>query len=432
MAGRTIETLKRGIASHNLDLYVLFVAALVFTLLGGLSILDPAALASATLSLLAVLALSQIRSRDQLSQIASTRQVNPLSRFLVDFPPDRNDRRKICKDWLYVGLSMIRIAQESRKDISRIIRSGGRVRLLLLDPTNDMLVRAVDEGSAVPEGRESLAARIEGVLSDLLQLKNLIGGDFEIRVSNFLPKIGAHAFDMATSAGVIVIQHWEHKSPQEPAPIFRFDRTDGYWYDHFAAELERIWDSGIEWPVSIAHRLASGSRTFMDDFGPYLVKALESSSGLFVTGVTRSHFIAEHYSLLGDLLQAGKPIRLLIADPQSSAIDVLADRNHAIRDPHRLRAAIQQTVGLSKELNRLANGLLEVRFSVHPIANGIIHANGLSDQPKDEIIFFERYTYRSSAQPKSILLPTDGKWFRQALQEAEQLWASARPLQFSD
>jgi hypothetical protein len=41
------------------------------------------------------------------------------------------------------------------------------------------------------------------------------------------------------------------------------------------------------------------------------------------------------------------------------------------------------------------------------------------------------YTYRSSAQPKSILLPPDGRWFRQVLQEAEQLWTSAEPLEFS-
>src|SRR5579871_4347654 len=123
MVGRVIDTLRRGIASHNLDLYVLFVAALTFTLLGGLGALGAAALASATLSLLAVLALSQIRSRNQLGQIASARQIDPLSRFLVDFPPERNDRRHTCKDWLYVGLSMIRIAQESRKDIRRIIDS---------------------------------------------------------------------------------------------------------------------------------------------------------------------------------------------------------------------------------------------------------------------------------------------------------------------
>jgi hypothetical protein len=75
-----------GCLGWYLDLYILALAALTFTILGFVGIADIKVLAS---GILALLAYSQIRSRRHIADIAAGQRSDPLSIFQTRFPAEQ-------------------------------------------------------------------------------------------------------------------------------------------------------------------------------------------------------------------------------------------------------------------------------------------------------------------------------------------------------
>jgi hypothetical protein len=232
-----------------LDLYLLAALALVIAILGVTGVADIKVLASAILGLLAVLAFSQIRSRQNVSQITKAQKSDPLAIFRTDFPGDLDKRRASASSLLLIGLSMSRTVRGISQDGLRVIlSSGGSVRVLLLDPDNEELVKAASRHRVYGAAPEGLKKRIQGSLDDLQDLAENIGGDLEIRVTSFIPHMSMNVIDASRPNGLIAVQHYEYKPAAEPAPIFCLTPSDTMWFKHFAAEAERIWADGAPWP----------------------------------------------------------------------------------------------------------------------------------------------------------------------------------------
>jgi Domain of unknown function (DUF5919) len=237
-----IKRLVLGVVSdEHLDLYILALAALTFTILGAAGVADIKVLASVILALLAVLAYSQIRSQRNIADIAKAQQADPLSLFRTDFPEDLERRRASASSLLLIGMSMTRTVQSgSLVELRQMLGSGGKIRVLVLDPTSDVLVRAASEHRPHAITAERLKRRIEATLDELTDLRNTTDGDLEIRVAPFIPQMGINAIDVADPDGLIVLQHYEHKPVGESAPIFSLRPADGFWYEHFTAEAQRL------------------------------------------------------------------------------------------------------------------------------------------------------------------------------------------------
>jgi hypothetical protein len=123
---RIRRAVTRIVADESLDLYLLAAAALIFTVLGVTSLASVKDLASMILALLAVLALSQIRSRHHVSAIAKSQNVGPLTLLATDFPADLIKRRARASSLLMVGTSMSRTVQgANREDLRSILSRGG-------------------------------------------------------------------------------------------------------------------------------------------------------------------------------------------------------------------------------------------------------------------------------------------------------------------
>jgi hypothetical protein len=232
-----------------LDLYLLAASGLVIAILGVIGVADIKVLASAILALLAVLAFSQIRSRHNLSQITRAQKPDPLAIFRTAFPDDLDRRRASASTLLLIGLSMSRTVRGISQDgLRAILSSGGNVRVLLLDPDNDELVRAASRHRVYGTTPEGLKRRIQGSLDDLKDLTENSGGDLEIRVTSFIPHMSLNLIDAGRRNGLIAVQHYEYRPAAEPAPIFCLTPSDAMWFEHFAAEAERIWADGDPWP----------------------------------------------------------------------------------------------------------------------------------------------------------------------------------------
>ncbi len=238
------------VRSDNLDLYILAASALIFTVLGVFGISSLRTTSSVILGFLALLAVSQARSRHSIARIAAS-QGHTTSLFEFDFPPELPPQRAMAKDLLYIGISGARTVQSMRNDIRRMLPAGATIRVLLIDPTAGHLVREAASQSTAPFEADRLASRIRNSLDELATLCADTGGNLEIRVTSFVPRLNINSINARTPSGVIYVQHYEYRATiGEPRPIFRLDAQDGYWYTHFVDEAERMWDDGNPWPLA--------------------------------------------------------------------------------------------------------------------------------------------------------------------------------------
>jgi hypothetical protein len=405
----------------NLDLYVLVAVAVVFTVLGSAGVASTVLMSSITLGTLAVLAFSQIRSRGLVARMAAQREFDPLALLSRDFPADLDGRRAAAKDLLYVGVSMYRTLPPLRNDMRRMAQAGHRVRVVLVDPTDEDLVR----GAALHlagVATDDLAARVANTLGELERLSRGVSRPIELRVATVAPTMNMNVIDQDEPNGLVVLQHYEYLPGDEAAPIIRLTANDGYWYRHFVNEAERIWESSSPWPLTAAARAARHPRPrFTKHFEADLYDNIGTASDLLVTGVTRNTLLAENYSRFEQCLRGGGTIRFVLIDPASSALAVAADRYYAIREATHAQRRIAHSLGLLHRLQESTGGTVTVRLTSYPLGAGLIAID-------DKLLYMEYYTYRAPGEPKFVLAPHDGEAYTVFRNEAEELWKSATPI----
>lgn len=419
--GRVRRALVRVINDDNLDLYLLGTVALVFTVLGITGISDTRIMSAVVVAMLALLAFSQIKSRRLLEQVRDESRGGGTALFSREFETELIPRRAQAHDILLVGLSMSRTVHGMRADMSRILTAGGRIRVLVLDPTDEALVAAADRRIAESLGPGKLRSRIMATLDDLSTLGERAEGRLEIRVSSALPAAGFNCLDTAGARGIVCVQHYEFRPTGEAAPVFTLRPSDGAWYQHFLDEAERLWDAGTRWPLSPEEAAARAPRpVFREQFGPELDATIDGATDLLITGVARNAMVNSRYRWLERKLQAGHRIRFLLIDPDGAVIDTAADRYHIARTSESVRDRVRQTLRLLAELRSATDGDLVVRLTPYPIAMGMF-VTGTA-------LFAEYFTYQGSGNPKFVLLPGGGEPGYQLFRdEAEKLWDSAKP-----
>jgi hypothetical protein len=417
--GRVRRSLVRVINDDNLDLYLLGTVALVFTVLGITGISDMRTTSSVVVALLALLAFSQIRSRRLIEEVRNERRGGATALFLREFPADLVQRRAQARDLLLIGESMSRTVHGMRADLPPILEAGGRIRILVLDPTDEPLIEAAERRRAHNLGPGKLAARVMTTLEDLTLIGEQTGGRLKVRVSSSILAAGFHCLDVASPRGVVYVQHYEFHQHREAAPIFTLEPSDGAWYQHFVAEAERLWDAGTDWPLSAAAAAARARRpAFSDRFGPELHKAIEETAELFVTGTARNSLISGDFELLKKKLAAGNRMRFLLVDPDSPAVETAADRYYAERSPDSVRERVRHSLRLLAELKTATGGDLSVRVMSHALPVTVIVTKAA--------LFAQYFAYQNPGTPKFVLQPGDAGHDR-FLDEAEAMWRNATP-----
>jgi hypothetical protein len=429
MLRRVRHWIRSSLANENIDLYVMAIAAFAFTILGATGVTSITVLLSMTLGVLAALSLSQIRSRRHVAQIAAAANSDPLSILLTDFPEDLARRRASASDVLYIGVSMRRTAPTSMMAFQRILSAGGRIRVLLVDPTDEAALREAFHRLGGSPDIDGLRSTILASLSALAALSTSAGGSLEVRVSPCVPAAGINAVDTTSREGLVVAQYYEYRTQGEPSPILHFSASDAYWYRHFLEEAERMWEDSIPWPLPVdvsVQRLPHP--VFVEDFGPTLMPAIDNAGDLLITGVARNTLLTSQYKRFERKLLDGTSIRFLLIEPSSDAVRVAADRYYADRSPNILRGRIDHSLRLMAEMQRSTGGNLQVRLTTYPMAAGVIATNLSADSPRVSELFVEYFTFQAPGEPKFVLTSTDGWAFENLLGEAEALWASASEL----
>lgn len=429
MLRRRLDWVRNLVRNDNIDLYLMAVAAFVFTLLGATGVTSISVLLSMTLAVLAALSLSQIRSRRHVAEIAAAANSDPFSILLTDFPEELARRRADATELLYVGVSMRRTLPTSDRAFRKILSSGGRIRVLVADPSDDAVLDQASRRDGGTTDTESLRSIILTTLATLSALSRVQPGSLEVRVSPSLPTIGINAIDSMSRAGLVVVQHYEYRAQGEPGPILRFSPSDGYWYQYFIQEAERMWEDGVPWPPPADVSIARLPRpAFVQDFGSLLMSTIDESDDLLITGVARNVLLTSQYSRFERKLSTGARIRFLLVDPNSHAVGVAADRYYAERSPDILRSRIDHSLRLLAELLKATGGNMQVRLTTYPMAAGVVAADAAPSERRKRALLVEYFTYQAQGEPKFVLSPRDGWVFDNFWGEAEALWANATEL----
>lgn len=422
--GRIRRAVQAFVGDENLDLYALAGVGVLFTILGVTGLSDVKTLASAVLGLLAILAFSQIKTR-KLTQRMSRAQAGAVT-LRTDFPQDLIDRRATASDILLIGLTMTRTVHGMRTGLPAVLKTGGRVRVLVLDPTDESLIATAARHRSYPqEGVDQLRTRIRATLDDLTALRERHGGRLEIRVLSSIPSAGYNCLDVHRPNGAVCVQHYEFHPEGEAAPIMVFSKDDAPWYRHFGAEAERLWESGAEWPLSARARSERARRpAFSEEFGPELTDVLDAAGNVLITGMARNAFLNAQFGNMETRLRNGQAVRFLLVDPSAPAVEMMAERYYAERSADTAKERIRASLRLLGELKRLTKGDLSVRLTSHPLSIGVIAVGSGGVQAA---VYAEYYTYQALGEPKFVLHSGDGFGFQSLLGEAEALWAGAKP-----
>lgn len=227
------------------DVVVLVGAAIVFAFLGFIGIAN-SFLNPVIVSMLGILAFSQLKSREQISEVTKTWHRGKTDLLLTDFPPEYRDAQgAVSHNYFFTGITMNRTFQIMRSHLTRILLNDGSVRILLPDPGNAALMDMVAE-TREHRSAEHIRSDIENTLRVADELRATYGGDLQIRTVQFLPGIGINAMDLGYPTKSIMVQMYEFNPEDlsEPAPIFFLTAADRSWINHYEAQIERLWDSG--------------------------------------------------------------------------------------------------------------------------------------------------------------------------------------------
>lgn len=233
----------------QVDNWILICLA-VFFAIGGLTGMAAKILNPIIVGMLGILAISQFRSRSQVSTVTATWHRARTDIFVPKFPPEYLEaQKKVTHSYFFAGITMFRTMPMMRQHISRILANEGSVRILLPDPTNEHLLEMIAEirpGQTVDDIRDDIkhSLRIAG---------NLRGstGKIEIRTIQFIPNIGINAMDLNYPTKSIMVQMYEFlpKPGDERAPIFYLTADDHAWFGHFEAQIERLWAKGRDYII---------------------------------------------------------------------------------------------------------------------------------------------------------------------------------------
>jgi hypothetical protein len=163
-------------------------------------------------------------------------------------PPDVIAAFPQAGSLLLIGVSLDRTIRNAYTQLEKFLRSGGSLRVLVVDPGSEWTVRIADKRAYNEHGLEQRRAHIIASLEQFKQLSARAEREIEIRVTQDPLTFGATMIDGEehTAQSRIVIQHYSYKKREaaEPNPVFTLEPADGKWFIEFKEELENLWRDG--------------------------------------------------------------------------------------------------------------------------------------------------------------------------------------------
>ncbi len=217
-------------SGETIDLWLLVAASLIFTVLGATGIASILVLSSVVLALLALLAVSQIRGRQEVRGLVASWQRSRTSIFEADFPDAYYAARsRSAQSYSFAGMTMQRTFTTMRPDLIRILDNNGTVRILLPDPNNQALMEMVAESRRYGETASDMSNQIRQSIDTAKSLRGTTGRGPKVKLTSILPRVGLNLIDAGLPDALLMVQLYQVRPKREPGPIFVLTPSDREW-----------------------------------------------------------------------------------------------------------------------------------------------------------------------------------------------------------
>ncbi len=174
---------------------------------------------------------------------------------------------------------------------------------------------------------------------------------------------------------------------------------------------------------------------------PSLDQYVQGATQIDLCGVTLTSTVNKQFGNLRERLQVGAKIRILIIDPDSTALKMWAERSPSPDDTDyyrvRLDATLREIAHLFRSWEEIKTlqgnsqkaGNLSMRLLSYAPSFGIISFNTNQD---NGIVFVEIYPHKCGFKtpPTFELMPKrDGDWYEYFVDQFEEMWNTAKPWQ---
>lgn len=162
---------------------------------------------------------------------------------------------------------------------------------------------------------------------------------------------------------------------------------------------------------------------------PETQEYIRSASAIAVEGISLYRFIEAFYHDFAFALQSGTALRVLLVDPSSSAVDMIAFRSTSRTDANMQQKRINNTLA---SLNRLAENVpgasIETRLLDYMPPYGITTYQHQSD-PEKSLCHVRLFTFRTPTPSAPLIAPNpvrDMYWFKFFSDQFDLMWDAAK------
>jgi hypothetical protein len=228
-------------------------------------VVDQMVVSGATVSVLAVIAFDLVKSQRHIhantkmmrrltAAVASTRRPTSLDEALTMSTPGVGFETPGIRELELIGVTLGRTTRNAFPALKTCLESGGQVKIAIVDPYGQAPKEAARR-HGVADNQGIFEHRLLATLDLLRYLGGLpIAGDrLCVRLIPFVPGIGLSATNRRSGNGVIAVDLYAH-GPDANEPTLTVRRHDTHWYDHFSAEIDRIWADAQPVPMTSPHQ----------------------------------------------------------------------------------------------------------------------------------------------------------------------------------
>jgi Domain of unknown function (DUF5919) len=194
-------------------------------------------------------ALSLVRLRNAFARPAGAATV-----FLDGTPPTLPAEFAKARDVVLVGVSLDRTIRNSVAYLEELLRSGGRLRVLVVNPDCYAAVHIADRRAYLEHGVEQRRQHILFTFDSLKKMGEATGKEIEVRVTDDPLTFGASLVDgpSETRHTQVVIQHYSYKktTAREPNPVFVLRPADRPWFSEFQGEIDALWNDAAPYDLA--------------------------------------------------------------------------------------------------------------------------------------------------------------------------------------
>ena len=224
---------------ENIDSYIAIIVALGLSIANVFGFAPQSLLASITLAVLALLAITNLGNRHRLDAALGQKHKDF---FMTQLPETISDDMNKAKElWLF-GYNLKKTIGKNLKLIDEKTERGEKIKILLVDPNKPGLVYA-NKTLYYTATDEQHRQWIENTLSDLRQYPKSNRPYIEVRLIDFPIAFGVNAMDIMTSSGKIYIKTYEYKTKSE-GPRILLTPKDERWYEYYRDQILALWNDG--------------------------------------------------------------------------------------------------------------------------------------------------------------------------------------------